>query len=759
MSWPDSIHFPRQPPPPRLSDAANADEFADRRLVRCALSRLIASTRAKKPAGYLCWALALYGRTGVPHAGRMRPPSHPDVPLGPFPVPVTALRHLGVTQRELCDRFEELEALQGTIACFDDELIEAFVPRLLWSVFERMIEDCPAIFGQRATRAVAVYSKRILPGNRRRESGPPAKGSVQLLYNEFSKISTAVRTMAADEFPSPRLAAWSHAKPSIKMAKVAPRGYEVRAPRPERCRSAFRDCGRDIARRLGGRPGMDELEAIRRLPISTLDSAGLFRPLRDRVATGLMVITGGRIDATLDVMLADYRHEHLVPYPDNLRSSVVVLRPGKGLHQDVECPKAIPEEFAAMIDAYLCFVDRMHAARFGEPWTGVSDATRPLLIGTLKTPRRWSTAALRQCVSGTLPARDGTHAVRPLIPRESGWSRDLPPELRQFVGYTPAEMRHLASQLGERAGEIWNADHPAVGALPTAPPALYATALLDHGGKADERLRAIYGDWNIGAVREVLAARAVAGIWRLLTTDEGARKRIDTDAYSSCYRRLQAIKSEIATIGEKTQSIGDRARAQDGDLLRAVLEVVTMNQRLMGLYDERVRTERRLTELRLDPALYAALPDDAPDGSERVDLAALEAEIRGDSPTAGTPAHETQRLRLWLTIGELAWIAGVSRSIVCHWVAGRHLGGQRRPWDSHSIPLDTSLGRSYRRIAVESIRSEFWHNATMHDRLEQVLRTMPREQGWMIKGQPGPRCFAPLVVYGPIDSSRAEVRH
>ena len=47
------------------------------------------------------------------------------------------------------------------------------------------------------------------------------------------------------------------------------------------------------------------------------------------------------------------------------------------------------------------------------------------------------------------------------IVRTSGLNPDTPPEHRPYLGYNAMAYRHTASQLAERAGELWNHDHPA----------------------------------------------------------------------------------------------------------------------------------------------------------------------------------------------------------------------------------------------------------------------------------------------------------
>ena len=63
------------------------------------------------------------------------------------------------------------------------------------------------------------------------------------------------------------------------------------------------------------------------------------------------------------------------------------------------------------------------------------------------------------------------------------------------------------------------------------------------------------------------------------------------------------------------------------------------------------------------------------------------------------PAPTADPVRDWITVKELCAIADVERPTACFWLNAIHLPrGDRRPWQPDAIPVDNSLGRSYRRI-------------------------------------------------------------
>jgi hypothetical protein len=237
-------------------------------------------------------------------------------------------------------------------------------------------------------------------------------------------------------------------------------------------------------------------------------------------------------------------------------------------------------------------------------------------------------------LSGTAPHRRGSGRL-PLIQREAGFNPDLSVDERRYVGYNPTAYRHTSSQLAERAGELWNSEHPSQSAAMNPDPALYASALQDHKPKGDP-LRALYGDRSTDAAYELLSGRAIEGIFRLLASDEGARKRVDVDAYEATLRRRHATAAELALIRQQADEIYGES-APTGDISQQVTYQTGVTKRLLEcldrsgrLGDELRELDVRLRDLRYDERLYIRIADDAPPGSERVDLDEIEAAVKRD---------------------------------------------------------------------------------------------------------------------------------
>jgi hypothetical protein len=416
---------------------------------------------------------------------------------------------------------------------------------------------------------------------------------------------------------------------------------DTEGPRPELLRQKWAELNLDIRRRLRIGPEDDELSALERIPDSCILHRGLFGPLRDRVVLGGMVLTNSRRKAFADLWVRHYVRERHGPAPDYRVSPALLMRPRKSLAPNVVRAKPIPAEFAAMIDVYLAFLHRAAAARrSGKPYSrphldpGGVPEDFPLIVSGQTTFRALGEHGIGILLSGTLPTRDGSTCGgrRPLIARESGMNEDLTAEQRVWVGINAQAYRHTSSQLAERAGELWEKEHPANGSLPRATPALYAYALDDQTPPGDP-LRAIYGDKKKESAYELLAGRAIEGIWRLLTTDEGARKRLNTAAYAEAWRRCREAERGLASVFARANRISrepdpggtveERLAYQTRVTKVLVQSVLCQNQ----LGEELRREEAHLKDLRYDEALWERIPDAAPPGTEHVDIKKLEASL------------------------------------------------------------------------------------------------------------------------------------
>jgi len=622
---------------PDVAEAFVADVSGEL-VARAVLSRFLAGTRSKRLSvvNVTCRALAMYGNTGIPRNGHLLPPPYLDIPAADCPTGPTALKRAGLTQAKLRGLFRGLEDSHGIFAAFDDDLLAAFFPPVLWPVILTMILDGPGVATERAERAVRRYAGTLVPATKRRGEGPPARGTVLHFRDSYHGVFRVLVQFSVAHFPFEPLADWV-GTPTVRMPDVEMwPGLKNEGPRPELLRQKWDELTVDIARRLGISPGDDELAALEAMPESRILFSGLFYPLRARVVLGLMVLTAGRVDAIAELFVSDYEAKHIGPPPDYRTGPALLVRPGKHLPASVVRAKAIPLEFAAKIDVYIAFLRRAAgAARIRKPHLcpdRIPDDF-PLLVSRPTTFQALGQAGIRNMLSGVL--HKGRVQTRPLIVRESGMNENLTAQQREGVGYNPGAYRHTASQMAERAGEIWEKEHPTGGSQPKPTPAMYASALQDHKPPGDP-LRALYGDKNVEAAYELLSGRAIEVMWRLLTTDDGARRRIDTDAYAETWRRCRDLERERAAVRARADAIyrePDAAGSTDQRLAYQTRAIKVLFEALdhAGRLGEALRREEgRLKDLRYDESLWLCIPDDAPPRTEYVDIAALEASLAAE---------------------------------------------------------------------------------------------------------------------------------
>jgi hypothetical protein len=723
---------------------------------RIVLSRCIAGPRSRQLATVTVAShgLELYASTPVIRNGRQS--STPRLVLAPgsHTTGATALKRLGITQDALREKLRVLEDRHGEFAAFDRELLEVFFPPALWPVITTMITDGPKTACERAERAVRLYARTTVRATKRRREGPPARSTVDLYRTFFAKAFSIFVDLCLADFPFAPLTKWT-AAPKIEMPDIELHGgLDTQGPRPGLLRQKWTELNAEIAQKLKIKPGEDELAALETLTWGGTKAAGLAMALRARVVLGLMVLTAGRVQAIADLRVSDYEKERIGPPPDYRTGPCLLVRPGKRLPPSAVRPKAIPPEFAAMIDVYLAYMRRAIAdARASTPHKCPEKMPDdfPLLMANRYTLSPLGARGIRDLLSGVSYGERGLR--RPLIAREGGLNQDLPAEKHEWVGYNPHAYRHTGSQMAERAGELWENTHPTTGAEPKPPPGLYASTLQDQKPPGDP-LRAIYGDRNTEAKCEVLSGRAIEGIWKLLTTAEGARKKIDTDAYIATWRRCRALEQERAAGRARADAIyrepdvagtAEERHAYQTRAMKVMFENLDYADRLG---EELRREEARLRNLRHDESLWECIPDDAPPRTEHVDIEALEASL-GNEPDSSDSEVELVAVRDWITPRELADIRGIrNRSTVARWLRDQHLPArpEDRPWEPAAIPVDDSLGRNYRRIWIPGVNASFWRTELIKARLAACLTRWPTEQGWLDGDEPGPRCLAPLKL-------------
>lgn len=677
----------------------------------------------------------------------------------------TAKRRAMIAPFAVYDAYRDAVMRAGGLlhARVDLDLLFRVVPRSWASIVAAMVSEGPGLAGARAQMAVYDFSLQRVEANRRREAGRRSAASVKSVFAEARCLFDVAYRLRA----LPVCEGWTYV-PEIEMPDMPRGGYEVIAPRIEVVRNALQNLTRDIHNRLRVDGVEEELAAIDALSNHEMFIRGLWRPMRDRVLLLLMILTGGRKSAIARLRREDYIPDYVGYPPDCRRGAALDLRPQKGQHRDEVRRKPIPRQAALVVDSYLRLIDRWLA---GRGWPPARPST-PLLVampGRQDVLPHW----IGVRVAGEMGGQ------RPLVVRDP---RQLPkhvtPEEAPYCGYTPHEFRHLANQIAEGAGRIFNERHPATGGEVNPPIPYYAAALLDNGG-AERDMRALYGDRKAPAMLEVVAGRAAEIGWEILTTGVGLRKRPNVEAYEQELIRLRRIEDEEYRLEQAANRLqarhtrsgapalprGEMAEAERLEvLIRRQEDLITLVEELKGellessaithqlvqLSRQKADTIKKLDLYRLDQATWMEVSDSEPPGAEKVDWEAID---KGKLGKPLMPSGESTAIRDWLTFREFCEIVDIgTRSTLTRWAKGEHLPARagRRPWSPEWAPVDDSLGINYRRVWVPGVNEAFWRTRLRREALAHILSHWPREQGWTTKdGEPTPRCLEPIKISAP----------
>ncbi|UGS34701.1 hypothetical protein DSM104329_01083 [Capillimicrobium parvum] len=742
----------------------------------------------------VCHVAVAYATTGLFTAsGELEPAPFADLPGGPWPDGPTALKRLGTDLATVRRSYRLLVHQSGPLATLSEELVAEIVPRRLWPVISRMAQDGPEVFARRADRSLETYALTTVAGNKRRTAGPPSIESVRTRAYAFRRLAGIFVELNQTTDTYPELADWTRRSGIAVPKPPAVVRREVRAPRLEVVRTTWADLDRRVRKFLRIDAGDDLFDAVNAMPDYRLVAGGLYFDLRRLVALELFVLLGGRLDAIRRLNKSDLVLDTIGPAPDHRHGAVLLLRPGKTLDENVIRRKPLPQQTTRLLQAWLLYLRRHRSAVYyadarrvnPRPESPDLPADHPLLVARQQTLSRWDTSALRVMFSGQPSKRGRKGGTKALIPRDGGWAPDLPVELRAYVGYTPHEFRRLALQLAERAGAMWDREHPSGAAQTRLEPGMYGSALLDHAPPGNP-LRNLYADRHQEDLYELLSGRAIEGIRRLLTGPEGARRRPDRKRLEALAQRLRLVDAEIARLHERAERLAARAAPGSAHMLsagrdsddedpsdRQLLEALVAGQRdgaaqmfeqmdrlrieqaesgrllyeQSALYEIRQRVREELDALWHNETRWEIVPDDAPPGAETIDFTLDDILAGADlAPAPSLVAPTLTPIRDWLLVVELAEVAQIDRTTVARYLHGQALPPRRdaRPWEPSAIPMDRSLGRSYRRIWIPGVNTEFWRTEAMKLRLAVALSSWPAGPGWTRNGQPTRRCTAPL---------------
>jgi integrase len=688
-----------------------------RELLQCALSRLLAARENRAAEGLyrLSGALSAWARTPLPDGHEVMPPPDPDSPTPPFRGGLAGLRAAGISREELTHLWLEAEDRLGIRARLALELLDAFFMPRLWLPLANLVEAGPALASRRLDRSVSKTARSLSPYPGTEPGATMSRDGLHSRLRGLRGFMGTLCTLHSLGYPSPLLEPWL-ALPSP--AKVrAPRATTDRSGPPLRTlRLVWQELNEQVERKYGpDETASVSFQARRR----SLWGSGGLRLLRNRVVLMLFVILGGRRDALSRLTIADYEPRHLT-HDGDVRPAIR-LRPGKTISMRQPRWKVLPPGAGAVIDTYLAWVETVE-----ERPLRPSD---PLILRSTRPLRSLSSAGLYHLFRGE-PKYPGEVGLVPKDVRALSTAAELSVEERRC--YSPHSLRHTAARLADISAQAYCREV----ATPLGPRA-FVQALLDHEIRDDP-----YGylDFSTERGRERYAAICIEGIWRQLSTPEGARKSIDVPALRTALRLRRPLEADLARVDGKLtaqrselESIVSKRR---GPLSPdSVVRVVARQAELFGLIEEdrRLRDElaalnSEITAIKEDPRRLVAVPDSAPDSEVVTDAEFVEADEDGIYSVMGRAAR---RVREWITVPELGELGGVSSAQARRWAAGQSLpfsdGDPRNPWAASDVPL-LSIGPRRRVIPAEGISSTFLAVDGRSERLTAMLSQWP--SGW-----------------------------
>lgn len=668
---------------------------------------------------YLCRLLRAYAHAPVTLAGQTLPAPCPDVERpGYCPQGPEVAARFEVTAQGFRDLYRRHKLLHGSDVPLDLDMLRAFVPAELWRVLVALIADGPELAGDRVNVALAIEAETPIRRDRRHRSDAvtPSQSALSGVAGAARAVFRSLVALGLSPALSGPLQRWQRVPPvSTPVSQQTP--GDTTAPARWRVRELWQRLDADIGRRLPDGYA-DELEAIASMTADQMRRSGLFLLLRIRVVVMLMVVCGMRVGAISRLKVGHYLREW--PCPDGEQRPAIAARPGKTRRDEWVSPKPLPTGAAAVIETYLAYMTRR---------LGPLDPDGPLLHAGIRD-RPFRRRDITKAVGGV------TGRQRALIPRGADPTH----------GYTCHPYRSACAQmLRSLEAHEWLAANRI-----SASQHWLAEALLDH---ALAGLDALYGGASKDEDRERLTIVATELTWRMLTTDLGARRGPDGNAYRAALQARLALHADVDELAARIDASFASAEAPRrrevtiADLM-ASIEGLTRVHALVRIErttrDELAAVERELELLRADPAKQVPLADRADAAPD--DLEAIEAGVLAGGSLRRRRA--AKRRRQWWGVQEFAGAIDVSPATLPRWLgqAGRPPqlpfgnGDPRNPWRADRVPIDDSLGARRRRILVDGL-SEAWLAADpARTAALEALLTTPGPEGWSEE-----QCATPLA--------------
>lgn len=708
----------------------------ERSLVACLLSRWLSRKQDQRLSSLhmLGRALRLWGSTPVYVGGELGPARCEAIISRPVHAPANVMARLGIDREHIHDLWLEAEQRDGVRAHLPLELLEALLPLDFWRVALALIEDGPIVAGNRLSRALESEGRRLKPPTPKFPDGSlvarATLAGYRAVLRRFMAETINLQVLGHEHA---LLAPWVHLPEAPRI-----RGGRIDVSRPAPTLLHMRQVWRwwaDAVRQRYGSSLLALPDRVVAMSDRQLRQAGPL-VLKNFVILTIFLLSGGRLLAISNLRRGDFEPTRRLR--DGTTAPVLLLRPRKHTDSSIVRPKPLPLEAAALLAAWLIVAER----HYGWP----TEPHDPLMPGN-GPGRAMAYSSYAKTLKGGYGSKKPRIAIVPMHVDTLG-KRTTECDDAELCGYGPHTLRRFADQTARRAAKDWVSVNPG-----PADANDIAEVLLDHAIPKDP-----YGYAGISSEegREHYSQIAVAGIWRLLTTDDGARKVVDAEALRAALRERTALETELTRLRRHIDAEHEDIRAAPLSAakrkkdLGLLVELVGRQAELSRIVDAERRmmdrlhaVEREIDRLKHDPACLVPLPDQAPAEAATVTSEAIELEETGVRSIRGRPVR---RLRDWLTPREFAEWFGVGEATGRRWLRGLGLrpGDPWAPWEPDDIPV-VEISPRRRVILVDRIKPTCVTDVPRREALEELLATWPT--GWQhvsmpdgsqsVTGQPG----------------------
>jgi hypothetical protein len=590
------------------------------------------------------------------------PPPNPEFVLPTLKPAKPVRKKLGLSLDDLGRQYRKLRREQGVQRRLGRELLDAFFPPEFQDLLGALIKDGPTVAKTRIENYLADYAERILPADISKEEGPPAQASINTRVQAARRLFMILHTLQGEGRPGPYLDPWKNLPPN--KAWEIPSGVDGVRSLPA-CpahieRLAFQRLNARIAERLGVEPEDYEAEmrAMKAMSARQLKKSMIFLAVRDRQLLVLHGVLGARRGAVNRLDRGDVLEQHELP--DGSIQPAIRLFEWKHRERNECAIKAIQPENYQCLASSMLFMDLYFTKVKGKPPLGPDSPLNLTYYGNRIDENYQSRVFTGKRPYGKSPSSAA------LLPREGR---------ADYMGHGPQSMRSRTRQwIDGDTGRKWLGQHGV-----DAKPDWVAEATIGH---KDKDLRKLYGGGSKTKDVEMLSAIGTRLTWLMLTTDLGARKTLDAEAYRDAveaHKRAEAEKlrteAELRRLIERRRKLRERLHAaierkDEEASLKAERELLALDTTRDELEaDFRTQTDNAanarvdMNLIRNDPRKLRVIPDDVPSNEVKLvepeDLDEIERQVYEGKITSS----ERKRLawvREYLSPSELAPIAGVT---------------------------------------------------------------------------------------------------